>query len=211
MRVLSTNIGTSTTFLWNGEEQQTGIFKYPVSEPLRLGKTGVENDTIANRKVHGGLDKACYLFSAEQYPYWKELYPNVDWDLGMFGENLTVAGLDEATARIGNIYQLGTALVQISQPREPCYKLGVRFGDQQILKQFISHGYPGTYVRVLKEGVVQVGDTFILEELSENPLTVKQFYHLLYEKKKNPEIIALAISNMALPEYKRERLKKLKA
>ncbi len=211
MRVLSTNIGTSTTFLWNGEEQQTGIFKYPVSEPLRLGKTGVENDTIANRKVHGGVDKACYLFSAEQYPYWKELYPNVDWDLGMFGENLTVAGLDEATARIGNIYQLGTALVQISQPREPCYKLGVRFGDQQILKQFISHGYPGTYVRVLKEGVVQVGDTFILEELSENPLTVKQFYHLLYEKKKNPEIIALAISNMALPEYKRERLKKLKA
>ena len=211
MRVLSTNIGTSTTFLWNGEEQQTGIFKYPVSEPLRLGKTGVENDTIANRKVHGGVDKACYLFSAEQYPYWKELYPNVDWDLGMFGENLTVAGLDEGTARIGNIYQLGTALVQISQPREPCYKLGVRFGDQQILKQFISHGYPGTYVRVLKEGVVQVGDTFILEELSENPLTVKQFYHLLYEKKKNPEIIALAISNMALPEYKRERLKKLKA
>ncbi len=211
MRVLSTNIGTSTTFLWNGEEQQTGIFKYPISEPLSLGKTGVENDTIANRKVHGGVDKACYLFSAEQYPYWRELYPNLDWDLGMFGENLTVAGLDEATARIGNIYQLGTALVQISQPREPCYKLGVRFGDQQILKQFISHGYPGTYVRVLKEGVVQVGDTFILEELSENPLTVKQFYHLLYEKKKNPEIIALAISNMALPEYKRERLKKLKA
>lgn len=208
MKVISTNIGKATTFLWNGEEHRTGIFKYPTSDPLHLEKESVSKDTIVNRKVHGGVHKACYLFSKEQYPYWKNLYPQLDWDWGMFGENLTIEGMDESQIRIGIIYKIGTALVQVSQPREPCYKLGVRFGDQGVLKQFIDHGYPGTYVRVLKEGKVSTGDEFILDTASENPLTVTQFYELLYKREKDPYLVRLALENSALPLYKRERLKK---
>ncbi len=208
MRIISTNIGRPTTILWNDKKEQTGIFKYPVSEPLFLEKESVAQDTISNRKVHGGVHKACYLFSMDQYPYWKGLYPDLKWDWGMFGENLTVEGLDEAQIRIGDIFRIGSALVQVSQSREPCYKLGVRFGNQDILRQFIDHGYSGAYVRVLEEGQVQTGDILQLEQASENSLTVKQFFNFLFERKKNPDILQLAIANTALPERKRERLKK---
>jgi len=208
MRIISTNIGSPTTIIWNDREEQTGIFKYPVDEPLILEMESVAKDTISNRKVHGGVHKACYLFSLEQYPFWKDLYPHLDWDWGMFGENLTIEGMDENQLRIGDVFRVGTALVQISQPREPCYKLGIRFGDQNILRQFIAHGYPGAYVRILEKGTVRAGDELQLEKRSGNSLTVKQFFNFLYERKKNPEILKLAISNNSLPEYKRERLKK---
>ena len=208
MKVISTNIGNSTTIHRNGKEEQTGIFKYPTDEVLILGKTDVLKDTVIDRKNHAGIDKACYLFSADQYPYWKELYPELDWDWGMFGENLTINGLNEADMRIGDIFRIGSAIVQVSQPREPCFKLGARFGTQEILRQFIDHGLPGTYVRILKEGEVKTNDDLILVERSENTLTVKQFYELLFAKEKNLEMVKLAINNPSLPEYKRARLKK---
>jgi MOSC domain-containing protein YiiM len=208
MKVIATNIGNPTTIHRNGKEEQTGIFKYPTNEALFLGKTDVLKDTVIDRKNHAGIDKACYLFSADQYPYWKKMYPELEWDWGMFGENLTVIGLNEADIRIGDIFKIGSALVQVSQPREPCFKLGVRFGTQEILKQFIDHGFPGTYVRILEEGEVQRNDELILVEKSENPLSVKQFYELLFAKEKDLEIVKLAINNPSLPEYKRARLKK---
>ena len=208
MKVIATNIGNPTTIHRNGKEEQTGIFKYPTNEALFLGKTDVLKDTVIDRKNHAGIDKACYLFSADQYPYWKKMYPELEWDWGMFGENLTVKGLNEADMRIGDIFKIGSALVQVSQPREPCFKLGVRFGTQEILKQFIDHGFPGTYVRILEEGEVQRNDELILVEKSENPLSVKQFYELLFAKEKDLEIVKLAINNPSLPEYKRARLKK---
>ncbi|CAM4186794.1 MOSC domain-containing protein [Zobellia roscoffensis] len=208
MKVISTNIGSPTTITWNGKDEQTGIFKYPVDEPIRLGKVDVAKDTVIDRVHHAGVDKACYLFSENHYDYWKNLYPNLDWNWGMFGENLTISGLDESKVRIGDKYKLGTALVQVSQPREPCYKLGIRFEDQSILKQYIDYGFPGTYVRILEEGKVKKGDELVLIEQSKNALTVKDFYHLLYMRSKDSKLLQLALSNTALPEYKRERLKK---
>lgn len=208
MHVISTNIAIPKMVQWNGQEVITGIYKYPVAEPIQLGTETVVGDTIADRTVHGGIFKACYLFSSKHYPYWKEIYPGLDWDWGMFGENLTLEGLDESKLRIGSIYRLGTALVQISQPREPCYKLGIKFGTQEILKQFIDHGFPGTYVKVLEMGNVKVGDEMKLVEESKNPLTVQQFYQLLFSPAKDPALLKLAIENEALPLYKRERLKK---
>ena len=208
MKVISTNVGNPTTIHRNGKEEQTGIFKYPTNETLFLGKTDVLKDTVIDRKHHAGINKACYLFSADQYPYWKKMYPELEWDWGMFGENLTVKGLNEADMRIGDIFKIGSALVQVSQPREPCYKLGVRFGNQEILRQFIDHGFPGTYVRILEEGEVQRNDELILVERSENPLSVKQFYELIFAKEKDLEIVKLAINNPSLPKYKRARLNK---
>ncbi|MCP4975409.1 MAG: MOSC domain-containing protein [Maribacter sp.] len=208
MKVISTNIGSPTTIHWNGKDEQTGIFKYPTNEALFLGKTDVLKDTVIDRKHHAGINKACYLFSADQYPYWKKLYPQLDWDWGMFGENLTIKDLNEANLRIGDIYKIGGALVQVSQPREPCYKLGVRFGSQEILRQFIDRGFPGTYLRILEEGKVKTNDELVLVERSENTLTVKQFYELLFARKKDLEIVKLAIDNPSLPEYKKVHLKK---
>ncbi|WP_411031602.1 MOSC domain-containing protein [Spongiimicrobium sp. 3-5] len=208
MKVIATNIGKATTVVWNGETLQTGIFKYPTKKGITLNLETVMDDTIANRKVHGGVHKACYLFSKDQYPYWQSKYPNLKWDWGMFGENLTVEGLDESELRIGNIYRIGSALVQISQPREPCFKLGIRFGDQRVLKQFIDHGCPGSYVRILEQGTVNAGDELVLETESENTLSIAQFYKLLYDRKKDADLVQLAVDNSALPQYKRDRFAK---
>ncbi|WP_297796568.1 MOSC domain-containing protein [uncultured Eudoraea sp.] len=208
MQVISTNIGNLTKINWKGKVLNTGIFKYPTSSPLLLEKESVANDAIANRKVHGGTYKACYLFSEKHYPYWKNRYPELDWNWGMFGENLSVSGMDETQIRIGDIYKIGKALVQISQPREPCFKLGIRFGTQQILKEFIEYGFPGTYVKILEEGLVSSGDRLTLIEASDSPLTVFEFFQLLYAREKDQKVLKLALENSALPELKRESLKK---
>nr|WP_321414040.1 MOSC domain-containing protein [uncultured Allomuricauda sp.] len=208
MKVISTNLGKPTKIVWKGKETMTGIYKHPVDEPLFLDVEDVKNDTVVDRKHHGGIYKACYLFSAENYGYWKEKYPLLDWDWGMFGENLTLDKMEESKLKIGSIYKLGEALVQITQPREPCYKLGIRFNDQEILKQFIDHGHPGTYVRVLEPGKVAMDDSMELVEESGNPLTVQAFYKLLFAKTKDKEVLEWAINHEALPLDKREKLKK---
>ena len=208
MLIISTNIGNATTIEWNGKKEKTGIYKYPVAEPIYLGATDVVKDTVTDRKHHAGINKACFLFSANQYPFWKNQYPDLLWDWGMFGENLTVKGLDESVIRVGDVYRIGTALVRISQPREPCYKLGIRFNDQTIVKRYIDHGFSGTYVRVLEEGTVKKGDKMVLIERSANPLTVKQLFELIMARKKDRKILEIALANNAVPEYKRERLKK---
>ncbi len=208
MKIISTNLGTTTTFLWNGKEEATGIFKYPCEQPIFLGNNDVRNDIVIDRIHHAGENKACYLFSVEEYAYWKPLYPHLDWNWGMFGENLTVEGLDESQIRVGDIYRLGKALVQVSQPREPCYKLGVRFGDKKIIKQFVKRARPGTYVRILEEGYAKPGDLFELIEQSENTLTVQQFYNLVLKNEKEKSLLQLALDNPSVPLYKKERLRK---
>ena len=208
MRIITTNIGKATTITWNGKQEQTGIFKYPVDTPLFLGKTDVDRDTVIDRKHHAGTHKACYLFSADEYDFWKKQYPDLDWNWGMFGENLTVEGLNETEIRIGDIYTIGTAKVEVSQPREPCYKLGVRFEDQKILKKFIQRGRPGTYVRILEEGEVKAGDSLELVKRSDNSLTVTAFYNLLYDKKKDATQLQNFMTNSAVPAYKKQRMLK---
>lgn len=207
MHITSTNIAKPTTIIYRGKKVVTGIYKTPTNEPIYLGKSDVKDDEVTDRKYHGGEFKACYLFSENHYDYWKNLYPDLDWHWGMFGENLTVNGLDETKMMIGDVYKIGKALVQITQPREPCFKLGVKFGSQKVVKQFVNHGFPGTYIRVLEEGFVKTGDEFILVEPAKNSLTTHQFYDLLFSKDKNQEHIALAIENDALPLRKREKLR----
>ncbi|WP_034040629.1 MOSC domain-containing protein [Wocania ichthyoenteri] len=206
MKITSTNIAKPTTIIWNGKKVNTGIYKTPINEPVYLGKEAVKNDEISDRKVHGGIYKACYLFSENHYEYWKALYPNLDWNYGMFGENLTVKNLDETEIFIGDIYKVGKALVQITQPRQPCFKFGVKFGTQHVLKQFINHGFPGTYTRVLEEGLVTNGDVFKLIEQTNNSLTTAQLFNLLYAKEKDQALLNLAIKNEALPLRKRKKL-----
>jgi len=206
MKIISTNIAKPTTITMNGEKVVTGIYKTPTNQPIFLEKEQVKGDEISNRKVHGGEFKACYLFSADHYPHWKDLYPHLNWNWGMLGENLTVDGLDETEIQIGDVYKVGSALVQVTQPREPCATFGVKMGSKAILKQFIAHGRPGTYVRVLEEGFVAAGDTFKRIERLENSLTTAQLFTLLFSKNKDQEHLTLAISNHAIPQRKRDKL-----
>ncbi len=207
MYIVATNIAKPTTIVWNNKSLTTGIYKLPTQDPVFLGKSEVKGDEISDKKVHGGEFKACYLFSENHYAHWKSLYPNLDWGYGMFGENLTVKGLDETQISIGDIYKVGNALIQITQPREPCFKFGVKFGSQTALKQFIDYGLPGTYVRILEEGEVKTGDTFQLLKRAKNSLTTAQLFKLLFAKNKDQEQLKRAVNNMALPERKRNKLK----
>ena len=203
MKIISTNVGQPRTFTWNGKEEKTGIFKLPTNQPIYLTKNDVLHDEVSNRLNHGGYYKACYIFSAEQYPYWKNLYPDLAWTWGMFGENLTVESLDETTIYLGDIYQVGEAVVQVSQYREPCYKLGFKFGTQQMLKQFIAHGIGGTYLSVLAEGFVAPNDSFTLVERPEISLTVAALFQLVHAKEKDPKLVRIAANSKAIPPKKR--------
>lgn len=203
MKIISTNLGKPTTFIWMGKEETTGIYKKPTGQPIFLTKNDVLEDQVADRLHHGGYYKACYLFAAEQYPYWQNLYPKLEWSWGMFGENLTVSGFDERAVYLGDIYQVGKALVQISQYREPCYKFGHKFGTQKVLKQFIQHGFGGTYLSILEEDYVDINDEFILVERPEKSLTVAQLFHLVHAKEKDQTLLRIAVSSKAIPPKKR--------
>ena len=203
MKIISTNIAKPTTFIWMGKEETTGIFKKPTNKPIYLTKNDVLNDEVSNRLNHGGYYKACYIFSSEQYPYWKSLYPTLDWSWGMFGENLTVSDFDEREVLLGDIYKVGDALVQVSQYREPCYKFGHKFGTQKVLKQFINHGFGGTYLSILKEGNVTVNDKFTLVERPENSLSVASLFQLVFAKEKDQDLLKIAANSTAIPPKKR--------
>ncbi len=210
MIVISTNIGEPKTIIWNGKKEQTGIYKYPVEHPIFLGKEDVENDHVMDRKYHGGVDKACYLYSAEHYSYWKKFYPELEMPWGMFGENLTLEGLYENGINVGDIFEIGEAVVQATQPRQPCYKLGIRFQNPKVVKQFVDSGLPGVYVRVLKNGKVKTGDEMILKEKSDS-VSIQKVFELLYTDNFQKEPLKQALNNKFLAEScRRDLLKRWK-
>jgi len=209
MKVISTNIGERKKVKWKDKEVYTGIYKYPTNKPITLGITDVENDFVEDRRYHGGNDKACYLYSADHYAFWKAEYPNLDWQWGMFGENLTIQGLDEDNINIGDVLKIGDTEVQVTQPRQPCFKLNIRLEDNQALKRFIQAEKPGIYVRVLKTGKIKSGDTVeTIRKFNNNP-SVNKIYHFLYNPKENIEGIKKAIEIPELAESCRNDLKKL--
>lgn len=208
MKIVSTNIAKPQFVTINGEQQRTGIFKKPTDSPIYLDTEEVKGDEISNRKVHGGIYKACYLFSADHYPHWQNLYPQLDWHYGMLGENLTVEGLDETQICVGDIYKVGNALIQVTQPREPCTTFAAKMGTADIMQQFVAHGRPGTYVRVLESGNVTLGDTLELVETSKHPVTVADFFKILFSREKNQEYLNLLVKNEAIALYKREQLQR---
>ncbi len=195
MKIISTNLGHPQTITWQGKTVQTGIFKQPVNKPVFLSKLGVEGDAVMNTKVHGGVDKSCYLYPADHYAFWKQKYPDLDWNWGVFGENLTVAGLAENKMHIGDVLEIGESIVKITQPRIPCYKLGIRFDDQAIIKQFLEAERPGVYVKVLKEGFVKTGDQVFLLERQSNNLTVTQIFNQFTASKRDKYLIDRALED----------------
>lgn len=176
MKVISVNLGERKQVQWRKKVIETGIFKYPVANPIFLDFEDVQNDAVVDRKHHGGIDQAVYVYGEQHYHFFKELYPNQDWQYGMFGENITMTDFDETEIHVGSIYQLGEAKIEVTKPRQPCYKLGIRFNNQKIVKDFWHSTKSGVYFKILEKGNVNVGDKLIvLEEKLENP-TIAEVY-----------------------------------
>jgi MOSC domain-containing protein YiiM len=178
-KVISLNIGLPRTVYFRGQEVTTGIFKEPVSGHIKLRRLNLDGDRQADLTVHGGPDKAVYAYPAEHYDYWKKRLPHMKLPWGMFGENLTTEGLLEDEVNIGDVFRVGSSEVVATQPRMPCYKLGVKFGRMDIIRQFMNSKLTGIYFRVLKEGEVEAGDAIELINRDENDVTVKDIVRLV--------------------------------
>lgn len=182
MKIISTNLAKPRTIFHEGRAEQTGIFKEPVDQSLFLGQLDVAGDTVADRVHHAGVDKACYLYGYNHYPFWQDQYPHLAFAFGMFGENLTIDHLDESVIRIGDIFNVGSAVIQVTQPRQPCHKLGIKFNAPQIINQFQNAPYPGVYVRVLQPGTVTSGDELIPVNTDDQAPNVLDIYRMLFAK-----------------------------
>ncbi len=192
MKVISVNKGPRTKVKSANKTVETGNFKSPTSM-IQLGFEDVVGDSVVNRLYHGGVNKACYLYAAQHYEYWKKKYPKTVSKFGALGENITVEGLDEKILNVGDTFQLGEAIVQISEHREPCYKLNIRLNSNSGIKDFIALGHCGTYCRVLKEGAVKAGDTMILKEKGSSA-SIYDIFSLIY-KKSNDQVLLQDILN----------------
>jgi len=172
MKVLSTNIGLPREVLWQGKAVVTGIYKEPV-EAISIRKFFVEGDNVSDLKVHGGERKAVYGYPSEHYEFWGAEYPALPMSRGMFGENITTEGLFEKTTLIGSVYRVGSSVLQVTEPRFPCYKLAAKFGSVDIIKRFMKSRKSGFYFTVLEEGTVQPGDPIILEQAGDPGLSIE--------------------------------------
>jgi len=143
----------------------------------------VVNDHVIDRRYHGGIDKAVYAYGENHYGFWKELYPDLEFSYGMFGENLTIDHLNEKEIFVGSIYQLGETKIQVTKPREPCVKLGIRFQDAKVIKQFWNTTKSGVYFKVLEVGKVAKNDVLVLLEESKNAPTITDVYKEKAKKK----------------------------
>ena len=202
-KVISLNIGLPRTVYFRGQAVTTGIFKEPVSGRIKLRRLNLDGDKQADLTVHGGPDKAVYAYPAEHYDYWKKRLPNMKLPWAMFGENLTTVGLLEDQVNIGDVFQVGSSEVLVTQPRMPCYKLGVKFGSMDVVKKFMDSKLTGIYFRVLKEGDVGAGDAIELIRRDANNVTVKDIVRLVTGEG-DMATIRRAVHIKALPEAWRQ-------
>lgn len=204
MRVVSVNVGKPREVEWKGKIVSTSIFKEPVTGRVAMRRLNLDGDRQADLSVHGGPEKAVYVYPAEHYQFWRNEFPNMELPWSMFGENLTVEGLQEDTVNIGDQFRIGSARVVVTQPRMPCYKLGIKFKRDDILKRFLVSGRSGFYLAVLEEGEVEAGDPITLIKRNENGVTVADITRLYTSDKHNMAALRKAVAVEALPEGWRE-------
>lgn len=209
MKLLSVNVGLPREIEWKGKIVRTSIFKGPVSGRARVATLNVEGDQQSDLTVHGGIDKAVYAYPSEHYPFWREQFPDMELPWGVFGENFTTEGLMEDT-RIGDRLRVGSAEFVVTQPRMPCFKLGIRFNRADMVKRFLQSGRTGFYLAVLKEGEVAAGDSIELLERDEHNIPVADVVNLYRGDAAKQDMLRRVSELPSLPnswrEYFRKRL-----
>ncbi len=204
MKLISVNVGLPREVTWKGKTVTTGIFKEPVSERVMVRSLNLDGDRQADLTVHGGLDKAVYVYPFEHYDYWRSELPDTELTLGTFGENFTITGLREEEVNIGDRFRIGNVTLMVTQPRLPCYKLGIRFGRPDMVKQFLASRRTGFYFRVLQQGEVGAGDTLEMVSRDDNNITVADITQLYVREEDNPDLRQRAAQFEALPKSWRD-------
>ena len=182
-RVLAVNVGAIRRVEWRGKVVTTAIWKRPVERRVALVGVNLEGDDQADRTVHGGRDKAVYAYAREDYDFWREK-EHVDPLPGLFGENLTVEGLDLSAALVGERWSVGSTLLEVAQPRLPCFKLGIRMGDPYFPKRFQRASRMGAYLRVIEEGEVGADDPVRLVHRPEHGISLRNMVEALQNRTK---------------------------
>jgi MOSC domain-containing protein YiiM len=206
-KIISVNVGMPHEVLWHGHTVTTGIFKEPVEGRVFLRKLDLDGDRQADLTVHGGEYKAVYCYPLEHYAYWKKELPGYDLTSGNFGENFTTEGLLEDAVHLGDRFSIGSAEVVVTQPRLPCYKLGIRFQSDAMVKRFLASKRSGFYLAVVREGEVGAGDD--IKEVSRDPqhVTISEVIRLYRAKKctgADIETVRRALQVASFPESWKE-------
>ena len=204
MQLLSIQVGRPKIVMRDGEPVSTAIFKAPVTGRVKLQTLNLEGDRQADLSVHGGPSKAVYVYPVEHYDYWRTELPEMDLPWGMFGENFTTQGLHESEINIGDKFQIGSSIVMVTEPRMPCYKLGIRFGRSDIIKRFLASERTGFYLSVIQEGEVGAADPIKIVEQAQESVRVSDITRLYGRDKNNRELLRRATQVAALPESWRE-------
>ena len=210
MKVLSVNVGLPREIEWKGKLVRTSIFKEPAPGRVRVAHLNLEGDQQSDLSVHGGIDKAIYAYPAEHYPFWHQELPGTDLPWGVFGENFTTEGLLEETVHIGDRLRVGSAEFVVTQPRMPCFKLGIRFNRPDIVKRFLQSGRSGFYLAVVKDGEVAASDSIELLKQDKHGVTVADIVSLYRSDANNQDTLRRVSELPSLPnswrEYFRKRL-----
>lgn len=199
MKIISLNVARPRLVMSRGEAVSTGIFKEPVAGRVMLRTLNLDGDRQADLSVHGGVTKAVYAYPSEHYDFWRGELPLMTLPWGMFGENLTTVGLDESV-NIGDRFRIGEAEVMVTEPRLPCFKLGIKFGRTDIIKRFLESKRTGFYLSVTKEGLIDTGDAIELIERDTHNVTIADIVRLYAFEKDDAPLLRRALAVEALPE-----------
>ena len=208
MKVISLNVGLPRVVESHGEPVVTGIFKEPVEGPVMLRTLNLDGDRQADLTVHGGISKAVYAYPLEHYEFWRRELPEMELSYGMFGENFTTEGLLENDVNVGDRFSVGEAELMVTEPRLPCYKLGIKFGRADIIRKFLQSRRTGFYFAVIKEGQVQAGDELELLSRDANNITIADITRLYAFEKDDLNTLRRAVKLNALSESWREYFQK---
>lgn len=199
MKLLSVNVGKPRSFEHNGKRVRTAIFKSPVEGKVRVNELNLEGDKQADLRVHGGRSKAVYAYPHEHYDFWRNALPDANLPFGAFGENLSINGILENDACVGDKIQIGTARFIVTEPRFPCFKLGIRFNLPEIVLSFHLSGRYGFYLAVEKEGEIEAGDSIEIVHRDENRVSIADVIRLKNNLAQDEDLINRALKVEALP------------
>lgn len=202
-------LGKATQLVHNGDEVPTGIYKSVCADTVVIDEMGIVGDEQVDLRFHGGRDKALYVYPDAHYEFWAAELNRSKFEDAQFGENINVSLLDDESVVIGDRYQLGTAVVEVTQPRIPCFKLGIRLQDESFPAKFLAAGRLGFYLRVLEGGGLKQGDRFDLLEKGESRITVADLWRITFTDVSDSHLAKRALNELAyLDEGWRKRLKR---
>ena len=207
MKILSINVSEPQKVTFNGKELITSIYKKPVTDKVTVSSQGIEGDRQADLTVHGGYDKAVYAYSYAHYQTWSEKLNSDFKEYGLVGENLTIDDFDEDKINIGDQFKINECLLQVSQPRIPCYKIGIKLNSRDFPKMFSQSGLLGSYLRVIHDGEISPGDEVNKVHSEENSMSLKDIAHLLFVDVKNIELMKRALDIKPLTEEIKEKFR----